>query len=73
MNKPDIVAVNHLTMKQFVDAGLIPPNCRRIVIDFEVGCAARCYYETFADQRHIDVMNLLIEQKAVPLSSEPHE
>jgi hypothetical protein len=34
-----------------VDAGVIPPNCKRIVIDCNTGAMITIHYELFADQR----------------------
>ena len=40
-------------MKQFVEAGLVPDNCRRIVIDLEVNDAVKVYYECFGDDKFV--------------------
>lgn len=32
------------------EAGLIPPDCRRVVIDIQQGEAVRVYHDTYADE-----------------------
>lgn len=41
--------------KVLSDRGLVPPNCRRIVIDAEAQEPVKIYYETYADERLIEV------------------
>jgi len=46
-----------------VDAGVVPPNCKRIVIDCNTGAMITIHYEVFADQRINDpsVLNEIFE------------
>ena len=37
-------------------AGLIPGNTRRVVIDVGVDCAVVIYYETYADEKTLDIV-----------------
>lgn len=37
--------------KKFIDAGLVPKNTKRIILDMEVNEAVRLYFETLADER----------------------
>lgn len=53
-------------IKPFIDAGIVPANCRRIIIDFQAEDAVRVYYEVFADSRVIDVMSDLIKDNKIP-------
>jgi len=40
----------NVVIKALTKAGLIPENCKRIVIDAAVGCLTTVYYETFASK-----------------------
>ena len=42
--------------KRLVEAGLIPHHTRRIVIDIQSKCCVMVYYETFADNKTIDLV-----------------
>ena len=42
-------------VKQFEEAGLVPENCRRIVIDISYDSLVTIYHETFADNKILDV------------------
>ncbi|MDZ4250310.1 MAG: hypothetical protein U0990_09505 [Candidatus Nanopelagicales bacterium] len=48
-------------------AGVIPPKCRRLIIDLQVDSIAKVYYECYADDRMftIDVAKLLDGAEAV--------
>lgn len=39
-----------------VERGIVPPNCRRVVIDLEADGAAMLYYTVYADERLLEVM-----------------
>ncbi len=54
-------------IKPFIDAGLVPDNCRRIVFDFAADDVARILYETYADGDRIgSIMSALLESAAIP-------
>jgi hypothetical protein len=38
-------------VKALFDAGVIPPNCKRVVIDCNTGKAIMIHYEVFGDER----------------------
>ena len=40
---------------QFKKAGMLPDNCRRIVIDIEVNELVKVYYETFGDDQLVAI------------------
>jgi hypothetical protein len=42
-------------MGKLDEAGLLPKNCRRVVIDLEFDSAMRVYYEVIGDNRWHDV------------------
>ncbi len=44
---------------QFIKAGIVPSNCRRMVIDMEVEKAVRVYYDCFGDERLLEVEGLV--------------
>lgn len=61
-------------MKLLCDAGIVPPHCRRVVIDMQAGDAVRVYYEIFGDARIIDVVAGMVENNTIPkLRKEPSD
>jgi len=38
-------------VKALVDAGVIPDNCRRVVIDLNTEKAVKVYFEVYGDER----------------------
>ena len=42
-------------VKAFEEAGILPENTRRMVIDIDCTGLVMIYYETFADERLLDV------------------
>lgn len=42
--------------KALADSGLLPENCRRIIIDIFCDELVKIYYETFADKEIIDIV-----------------
>lgn len=58
------ISVNSL-MKPFVDAGLIPQNANRLIIDLPAGGVVGLYYSVFADERFIDILPGLIQNLPV--------
>lgn len=54
--------------RALIEAGVIPPNCRRAVIDMQAGQAIKIFCETFADAESLEsepalnaALNLKIE------------
>ncbi len=52
------------------DAGLIPDNCRRIVIDIAANEAAIVYYETYADEELLKVVTDSIGARIVAAATD---
>lgn len=50
---------------KFVEAGIVPKNCRKIVIDMEVGDAVKVYYSCYGDQEMIEVLVPALLEPAV--------
>lgn len=42
--------------KRLSEAGLIPPQTRRVIIDIQVGHIGKVYYEAFADSETVDLV-----------------
>lgn len=57
--KPDARIVgptgNSSLIKQFMDAGIVPENCQRIVLDLRHDAIAKLYYECLADTRILEI------------------
>lgn len=47
----------HDLVKRLIDAGIVPSNCTRVVIDLPIDDAARLYFECIGDERLIDVLS----------------
>jgi len=43
-------------VKSLIDRGLVPPNARRIILDFEAGKAVRILYECFVEKQTVDAI-----------------
>ena len=58
----------HAPLGKLIDAGIIPPNCTRMIIDFPVGGLVRVYYSTLVDQEDLSVVfdELIAAAKAPP-------
>lgn len=69
--KPQTLVPRCELFEQFDKAGLIPSNCRRIIIDLMVNTMAKIYYETYADDRLIDINLPDLLQKTQVVSSAP--
>jgi hypothetical protein len=41
--------------KKLVDAGIVPANTIRIIIDIDVNSAVKLYYEVFGDERLLEI------------------
>ena len=50
------VIVANKFIEALLAAGVIPENCRRVVIDLGVNDIGIVYYETYADQRLLEVI-----------------
>jgi len=48
--RPRIVAADAI-IRRLVDAGVVPANCRRVVIDLAAGVPATLYFEVLGDTR----------------------
>lgn len=56
--------VSRDAIKPFADAGIIPGNCQRFVIDFDAKGVVRLHYTVLADERLFDVIpDLLLKLK----------
>jgi hypothetical protein len=55
MEKPKIIPSDLLGVK-LIEAGILPPNCRRFVIDGLVGDPLRIYIECFGDEQVLEVV-----------------
>ncbi len=53
--KQALMGHNLPLIKALVDAGIVPDNCRRIVIDIPCNDVVTLYYEVFGDERLLDV------------------
>ena len=40
---------------QLVDAGIVPKNCTRVIIDIGLDSILKVYYEAYGDQRILDL------------------
>jgi len=47
-NHPDII-------ERMIDLKIVPPNCRRVVIDMNLHSAIIMYYECYADKKIIEL------------------
>lgn len=43
--------------KALVDAGVLPPNCKRVIIDIRVQDVVVAYFETFAEPDLVDAVS----------------
>lgn len=64
---PDLITGEKL-VKQFQKAGMLPDNCRRMVIDASADKLVIIYYECYGDERIIDIcvpdkLNLHVEKE----------
>ena len=50
----------HPFVKALIDAGIVPEQCRRIVIDCEAGSPIKIYFEVYADSRINDLSALVV-------------
>ena len=53
--KQTIMGHNPKLIKALVDAGIVPDNCRRIVIDIPCNDVVTLYYEILGDTRLLDI------------------
>lgn len=58
-------------IQPFIDAGVVPPGCSRMLIDIPADDVVRVYYEIFGDQKVIDVMATLVQEGKLPVLVEP--
>ena len=42
-------------IKQFVEAGLVPDNCQRMIIDVKYDEVVKVYYECLGDKKMLDI------------------
>ena len=57
-----IIHSSHL-IDALASAGILPPNCRRVIIDMEATEAVHLHYECFRDERLLSVLSPLTESK----------
>lgn len=69
-------------IKELISQELVPKNCKRVVIDCQVGDPIMLHYETYADERIVNVLRNVrlsvtapheVELGAVAISHEPGE
>ena len=41
--------------QQLIDAGIVPDNCTRVIIDIGLDSILKVYYETYGDKRIFDL------------------
>jgi hypothetical protein len=54
-------------IQRLVDAGVLPNNCRRFVIDCEVGEVPTMYFECFGDER----LSVVLRDAALMVEARP--
>jgi hypothetical protein len=65
MKTPEPVPVASM-IQPFIDADIVPPGCRRVIIDLAVGDIVRIYYEVLGDKVVIDVLSDMIKRGRLP-------
>lgn len=53
-------------IRPFVDAGIVPDNCRRVIIDLQADDVVRIYYEIYGDDRIIDLIAKMVADARLP-------
>ncbi len=56
--------------KPFVEAGVFPPNVRRVIIDAEAGGLVKVYYDTFASPKLLEAITPQMLMDAEPVVKE---
>jgi hypothetical protein len=59
--------------KPFIEAGVFPPNVRRMIIDAEVGKGVKVYYDTFASPKLLEVITPQMLMDAEPIQCESQQ
>ena len=60
-----VLATTSLTIgKALVEAGILPPECTRIVIDININDVVKVYYQTNGTEKLLDVVMLAITEQA---------
>ena len=52
--------------QQLIDAGIVPENCTRVIIDIGLDAILKVYYETYGDKRILD-LDLMLALKDVEI------
>jgi len=55
MFKKTITGHDTRLIEELESAGIIPKNCRRVILDISYDEEVKLYYETLADERLLDV------------------
>lgn len=67
---PKLITSTSLS-KKLIEAGIIPPNTRRAIIDIRMNDAVTIYIEAYGDERLLDIIANNLEGAKIVMAGKP--